>query len=241
MNDMILNDMILIPAGEFMMGSDDGYNDEKPAHKVYLGAYYIDRYPVTNAEYKRFVDATGHRQPNWKGGTYPAGKADHPVVRVSWEDATAYAQWAGKRLPTEAEWEKAARGVDGRRWPWGNEWGAGRCNSQETGIGDTTPVGKYSPAGDSPYGSADMAGNVWEWVGDWYDDTYYASSPARNPMGPSHPVIPNRVVRGGAWDYDDNDARSAYRDHYVLIYCDRWVGFRCASFAPALGRTKEGE
>jgi len=150
--------MVLVPAGEFYFGPD--------RVKLTLPDFYIDRYPVTNAEYKKFVEATGAPEPtHWRRGTWPEGKADHPVVNVTWEQAAAYAEWAGKRLPTEEEWEKAARGTDGREWPWGSTFDPSRCNTNESGIWDTTPVGKYSPAGDSPYGAADMAGNVWEWIG----------------------------------------------------------------------------
>ena len=243
--------MILIPAGEFIMGSVDeydseqpihevyldGYDDENPVHRVYLDAYHIDRYPVTNAEYKKFVEATGHRKPShWKGSDYPPDQASHPVVNVSWKDAVAYAQWAGKRLPTEAEWEKAARGTDGRRYPWGDEWDKSKCNVWESGIGGTTPVGKYSPVGDSPYGGADMAGNVWEWCNDWYNGGYYTISPARNPMGPPSGKTRTKVVRGGAWYgngdsawYSNGDsARSAYRGNLDPSDRDDDVGFRCA-------------
>ena len=133
--------MVFVPAGEFLFGPD--------LEKVAVVAFYIDRFPVTNAEYKVFVEATRHEHPaHWRRGTWPEGKADHPVVQVTWESAAAYAVWAGKRLPTEQEWEKAARGVDGRRWPWGNAFDPRRCNTSSDG---TTPVGRYSPAGDSPW------------------------------------------------------------------------------------------
>jgi TatA/E family protein of Tat protein translocase len=222
--------MILIPAGEFWRGTSDAdilemrvrfvwepelFEDEKPQRKIYLDAYYIDETPVTNEEYKRFVDATGHRVPygwneNWR--TFPEGKGAHPVVNVNWDDANAYARWAGKRLPTEAEWEKAARGTDGRRYPWGNEFDSSRCNSWESGIHTTTPVGRYSPRGDSPYGVKDMAGNVWEWCADWYDENYYKNSPKENPKGPASGRY--RVLRGGSWNFGSNDVRAASRNYY---------------------------
>ena len=225
--------MILIPAGEFWRGTSDAdilemnlrfgwksewFDDEKPQRRIDLDAYYIAETPVTNEEYKKFVDATGHRVPygwdeNWR--TYPTGKHDHPVVNVTWDDANAYARWVGGRLPTEAEWEKAARGPstssgDGRRYPWGNEFDATRCNVYESKIGGTTPVGKYSPRGDSPYGVQDMAGNVWEWCADWYDAEYYKNSPARNTKNET--AGSSRVLRGGAFSYASNDVRAASRD-----------------------------
>jgi formylglycine-generating enzyme required for sulfatase activity len=239
--------MILIPAGEFLRGTSDAdilemtlrfgwqsewFDDEKPQRKIYLDAYYIAETPVTNEEYKKFVDATGRDVPytwdkNWH--TFPTGKDKHPVVGVTWDDANAYARWAGGRLPTEAEWEKAARGPspssgDGRRYPWGNEFDATRCNSYESKIHDTTPVGKYSPRGDSPYGVQDMAGNVWEWCTDWYDAAYYKNSPARNPKNET--VGSYRVLRGGSWSYNYDVARGASRDGASPGYCSFNVGFR---------------
>ena len=178
--------------------------DEKPAHEVHLDAFYIGKYPVTNAEYARYMADIG------RAFTVPAGKADHPVVEVSWYDARDYAAWAGMRLLTEAEWEKAASwdeagrsGLLGRQrghkraYPWGDQFDPKKCNSEESGIGGTTPVGKYSPQGDSPYGVADMAGNVWEWCADWYDSDYYRKSPAENPTGPADGDW--RVLRGGSY------------------------------------------
>jgi TatA/E family protein of Tat protein translocase len=234
--------MILIPAGEFWRGTSDAdeqemktrlgfgpWDDEKPQRKIYLDAYYIDETPVTNEEYQRFVLATGHRVPygwneNWR--TFPEGKGAHPVVNVNWDDANAYARWAGKRLPTEAEWEKAARGTDGRRYPWGNEFDSSRCNSWESGIHTTTPVGRYSPRGDSPYGVKDMAGNVWEWCADWYDENYYKNSPKENPKGPASGRY--RVLRGGSWTSGSSNVRAANRDDNVPDLRDINVGFRCA-------------
>ena len=224
-------EMILIPAGEFIMGSDSGEQNEKPQRKVYLPDFYISRYPITNADFEAFVQATGHVTAAEKGNDeydwrHPrgressiVGKERHPVVQVSWDDAVAYCQWAGKRLATEPEWEKAARGEDGRTWPWGNEWVDGKCNTSEAGVGDTTPVGRYSPAGDSPYGVADMAGNVWEWTADWYKA--YPGSPSKSGVvGEKY-----RVLRGGSWDNDQTNARCAYR-RYVLGNWDDNVGFR---------------
>jgi formylglycine-generating enzyme required for sulfatase activity len=222
--------MVLIPAGEFVMGGNN-YSDEKPLHTVYLDAFYIDRYPVTNAEYKKFVDATGYRAPeHWKGGKIPTGKENHPVVYVSWDDAQAYARRAGKRLPTEAEWEKAASwdylNKEKRRYPWSNQFDVSNCNTCESGIGDTTPVSRYSPQGDSPNGVGDMAGNVFEWVADWHDSDYYHSAPMRNPKGPSSGE--HRVLRGGSWRLDRRYVCVTYRYHDSpgCHYYD--TGFRCA-------------
>jgi formylglycine-generating enzyme required for sulfatase activity len=193
-----------IPAGEFVMG------DER--RRVRTGAFHIARYPVTNLQYWRFVANTGHDPPtHWTGGTYPVEKALHPVVYVSWHDAVAYAEWAGKRLPTEEEWEKTARGTDGREHPWG-DWEEGRCNAREAGIGDTTPVGQYSPGGDSPYGCADMAGNVWEWT-----------------ASPWEPGSARRVLRGGSWSRYRGYARCTYRFRFSPNYSYDDVGFRCVS------------
>ena len=214
--------MVYIPGGEFIMGSDEGNEDEKPQRTVYVDGFNIDIYPVTNAEYKEFVDATGHAPPHhWEGNTYPEGKGDHPVVWVSWHDAQAYCQWAGKRLPTEAEWEKAARGTDGRKWPWGNTFDPTKCNAKESGIGETTPVGKY-PEGVSPYGVMDMAGNVWEWTADWYE-AYPGSSYQSTRFGKK-----NKVMRGGSWFDASAFVRCSVRNNAAPNFFFSTIGFRCA-------------
>lgn len=214
-------EMRLVPAGSFLMGSDDGPEDERPRHRLDLPSFWIDTYPVTNAEYARFVAATEHRPPpHWANGSYPPDKADHPVVNVSWEDAQAYAAWAGKRLPTEAEWEKAARGSDGRRWPWGDTFDASRCNTRESGIGGTTPVGSFAPQGNSPYGAADMAGNVWEWTADWYQA--YPGGRQLDSFGERY-----RVLRGGSWNYGADEARCAARFFDAPDFLSESYGFRC--------------
>jgi formylglycine-generating enzyme required for sulfatase activity len=176
-------EMVLIPAGEFLMGSVPGLDqsartNEYPQHFLYLPDYYIAKTPVTKAQYAAFVQATGYRQPTYWGDRQPPpGKQDHPVVYVSWDDAVAYCQWLSKntgqlyRLPTEAEWEKAARGTDSRIYPWGNQWSDGRCNTPESGLNDTTPVETY-PDGASPYGLLDMVGNVWEWCSTKWNRPY---------------------------------------------------------------------
>jgi len=197
-------------------------DDEKPQRTIDLPEYWIGRAPVTNREYKRFLDANpGHRVPsrpeewakpyNWdeKSRIYPPDKADHPVVLVSWDDAKAFCDWAGLALPAEEQWEKAARGTDGRLWPWGDETPtAGHCNFNAD-VGGTTPVGRYSPKGDSPYGCVDMAGNVWEWSASWYDQTQRG-----------------RVLRGGSWYYLQRGARVSIRDLNTpdLAYLN--IGFR---------------
>jgi len=234
--------MLRVPAGEFLMGSDSGDADERPQRRVYLDAFEIDQYKVTNVQYRRFLAATGRagpqrwperyahlvpgRDPNWRGATYPAGETLHPVVGVGWTDAMAYCAWAGKRLPTEAEWEKAARGIDGRRYPWGDEWQAGRANTREAGVGYTQPVGSY-PAGASPYGALDMAGNAWEWVSDLYDRQYYTYAPDRNPSGPSTGTG-ERMLRGGAWDSPPDHVRASYRNATHFFGPNFRAGFRCA-------------
>ena len=186
--------MVLIPAGEFQMGSNNGHGDEKPVHTVYVDAFYMDVYEVTNAQFKAFVDANpqwqkdnipdeyhnGDYLQHWTGNSYPSGKGDHPVVCVSWYAAMAYAEWAGKRLPTEAEWEKAARGgLQGQTYPWGNTIDASQANHHNGNLGGTTPVGNYGANG---YGLFDMAGNVGEWCLDSYDDGFYARLLRRNPL-----------------------------------------------------------
>lgn len=217
-------EMVLIPAGEFWMGSEDGGADEKPRRRVYLDAFRIDKYELTNSQYERFMQATGRAAPNyWNNGSFNG--ASQPVVGVSWEDGEAYCKWAGKRLPTEAEWEKAARGTDGRKYPWGEQWDSSRANSDESKLGKTAPVGSY-PGGVSPYGGHDMAGNVWEWVADWYDQNYYQRAPGRNPKGADSGQL--RVLRGGSWYYDPSFLRSTFRGRNDPTFRGNRVGFRCA-------------
>jgi len=240
-------EMIPIPAGEFLMGSDPSVDknargNEWPQHTLHLPDYYLAKTPVTQAQYAAFVQATGHRAPNvdedwaepynWSGSTPPSGKEGHPVVLVSWHDAVAYCNWlaevTGKpyRLPSEAEWEKGARGTEGLIYPWGNRWNKGWCNTYESGKGGTTPVGAY-PKGASPYDLLDMAGNVWEWT--W-------------SVFKSYPYVPGdgwedlesgdiRVLRGGSWSYYQDSARCAYRYEEDLPDC-RYsnFGFRVAVF-----------
>lgn len=216
--------LVYVPAGDFWMGSDDGPAIERPRHRVTLAEYWIDRNPVTNAQYAAFVEATGYRaQGSWRD-EFGAGKERHPVVLVTWGDACAYAEWCGKRLPSEAQWEKAARGSDGRTWPWGNVWDLNRCNVSAFG---TTAVGSY-PQGVSPYGCHDLAGNVAEWVADWYDAGYYARSAATDPRGPDTGDYRYRVLRGGSWSRDGWGVRSTDRIGGGLGHRGRFIGFRLA-------------
>ena len=222
--------MMLIPAGEFQMGSPEGggNDNERPQHIVFLDAFYIDKYEVTNAQYKMFMDATGHKAPYyWDDPKYNA--PNQPVVGVTWDDANAYAEWVGARLPTEAEWEKSARGgLVGKKYPWGDDITHNDANYSGTGGKDqweqTSPVGSFAPNG---YGLYDMAGNVLEWCADWYDQNYYATSPKSNPTGPSSGS--SRVVRGGSWYlYADvyflRVASRSFHGPALIIYS---VGFRC--------------
>ena len=243
--------MRLIPAGEFEMGTAESeidqlvrdfnnprswFEDEVPRYTVYLDDFYIDVYEVTNALYKKFMDGTGHSAPRfWNDAKY--NQTDSPVVGVTWYDAMAYAQWAGKRLPTEAEWEKAARGrLVGKRYPWGDEIDSTKAN-YDFNVGSTAPVGEYPPNG---YGLYDMAGNVWEWCMDEYDSGFYAKSSRNNPVaGGLISFVSNtftnvnngRVLRGGSWYNVDYNVRVA--DRYVSYPSDSYnnyfiFGFRCA-------------
>jgi iron(II)-dependent oxidoreductase len=218
--------MVSVPAGEFWMGSEesDAFASEKPRRRVSLDAFRIDKYEVTNALYRRFMDATGHRAPEyWNNGKW--NESNQPVVGVDWNDANAYCNWAGKRLPTEAEWEKAARGTDGRLYPWGEQWDVSRANSNESKLGKTVAVGSY-PGGVSSYGAHDMAGNVWEWVADWYDANYYSNAPDRNPKGPVSGQ--SRVLHGGSWGLNPRYLRSSARLSVDPSNRDFYIGFRCS-------------
>ena len=192
------NEMVLIPAGPFIRGTDDRLPDEGPQHTMELPDYYIDIYEVTNLQYKRFIDETGRRSPShFRNRTFPPGKADHPVTFVSWKDANDYCAWAGKRLPTDMEWEKAGRGPDGNIFPWGNEFDVNKANTpvrwQAIGRdGDTTPVGAFAE-GVSPYGVYDMTGNVWEWTASWYK-AYPGNTTESENYGERY-----KTLKGGSW------------------------------------------
>jgi formylglycine-generating enzyme required for sulfatase activity len=227
----VQEEMISIPPGPFIRGTENGGFDERPQRTLVLGAFAIDRYEVTNFQYQQFVDATGHR----KSGP-PARYAknmskmlsiNQPVVYVSWEDAEAYCHWKGRRLPTEAEWEKAMRGSDGRLWPWGNveqpngaNWARVQDGHEVSAVVGTVLTDK------SPYGVMDGAGNVMEWVADWYAERYFEEAPEQNPQSPDHGVF--RVLRGGGYSTTGADIRITSRSKMVPDFRDETIGFRCA-------------
>lgn len=257
--DVLDRSTVNIPAGHFIMGTDTDNVDERPQRTIYLDAFEIDRYEVTNVQYQRFLMATGRTAPlNWDNGQYPMGQADHPVVGVNWPDADAYCVWAGKRLPTEAEWEKACRGTDGRRYPWGDRWEPDygnlgleyahlwpiryekiweilQASSESTNGLGPTPVGSY-PEGASPYGVLDMVGNAKEWVADWYDGLVYSDMSDRNPIG----VEPQweHSIRGSGWisyhgseDWVEDFSRCTSRNSSHAYYNPKF-GFRCVWSGP---------
>jgi sulfatase modifying factor 1 len=238
--------MVLIPEGSFPMGvphgDRDGGRDEYPRHDVFVSEFYIDKFELTNSRYLEFVKATKHRIPQnptnatrnlWQGDTITESLADRPVINVDWADANAYCQWAGKRLPTEAEWEKAAKGTADRRFPWGNVEPTNKhLNFNQQWIGEKTlmPVGSYE-LGKSPFGVYDVAGNVWEWVNDWYDAKYYEKSPAKNPTGPETGT--KRVLRGSGWQNETPTVRIFTRVDSDPTMRNESTGFRCAMDARA--------
>ena len=242
--------MVRVPAGEFRMGTSaeqpatlvkignapaSAFQAEMPQQTLSLPEFYIDQVPVTNADYKKFLDANPNRSVpyldnplarsfNWDktARLYPTGRDQYPVVLVSWFDAAAYCQWAGGRLPTEAEWEKAARGGDGRLWPWGNEFDATKLNSAEQRKGDAVPVGQF-PTGASPYSALDMAGNVWQWTSSLDRPYPYDGTDGREDPG----VMGIRVTRGGAWLFGALGTRTAVRNRFDPSGVSLSLGFRC--------------
>ncbi len=223
--------MMYVPSGTFQMGSMSGHGNEQPVHSVTLSAYWIDRTEVTNAQYAQCTAAGKCSAPDetssftrsrYYGNTI---YGNYPVIYVNWDDARDYCAWAGRRLPTEAEWEYAARGSDGRTYPWGNS--NPTCDLTNYGgcVGDTSEVGSY-PSGASPFGALDMAGNVFEWVNDWYK-AIYPSAPQTNPQGGSSPSY--HLRRGGSWVNPEDTIRSTYRAPHNTTYFHFYlVGFRCA-------------
>lgn len=254
-------DFVLIPEGEFTMGSDHSRDrhaqpDELPAHRLYVTDYYIMRHPVTNAQYAKFVDATGHRAPLfWENGRLPEGKEDLPVVGVSFHDVVAFCRWAAEetglpiRLPTEPEWEKAARGSDGRVFPWGDEWKNGIANTYEAKIGHPTSVGQFSPQGDSPYGVAEMGGNVQEWISSLFGPYPYDPQDGREVLvynTDPDDLLPKMhetgctsviqsmeasfdksMLRGGSFRETRPQSRCAYRSWAAPMHRSDDTGFRC--------------
>jgi formylglycine-generating enzyme len=255
-------EMIDIPAGTLRMGADDGEAAERPVHVVAVSAFAIDRFETTNSEFAAFVAATAHVTDaeragvgwHWDGAWHEVGGADwrhprgpastteglarHPVVQVSWRDARAYCSWQGKRLATEAEWERAARDSGDRRYPWGNappregtryraSYGSDRCCRADSGDGHlfTAPVGSF-PLGRSPFGVEDLAGNVWEWVEDAFDEAFYARSPASDPV--NRALATQKVIRGGGWGNDPRGLRSTLRHANPPDIGLSMVGIRCA-------------
>jgi formylglycine-generating enzyme required for sulfatase activity len=221
--------MVYVPEGYFQMGqSSNEAEDQKPMHFVYTSAYFIDKYEVSNAEYKKFVDATGHVKPRyWEDERF--NQPNQPVVGVSWFDAMAYSRWKGRRLPTEAEWEKAARGNDGRLYPWGEQWSKGKklyfvnVYGMEDRYEFTAPVNYYA-TGASPFGALNMVGNVWEWCLDWYDKEYYRISPELDPEGPE--AKPMKVLRGGSWVNDIDGVQVTQRARNFPETQNKIYGFR---------------
>jgi formylglycine-generating enzyme required for sulfatase activity len=263
-------EFVLIPEGEFTIGSNPrkdrlAQTDESPPHQLYVTDYYIMRYPVTNAQYRLFVEATGHRLPLfWPDGQFPADKADHPVVGVSFKDAALFCRWAAQetglplRLPTEPEWEKAARGPDGRLFPWGNEWDGHNCNHGEGWPAESTPVGRFSPQGDSPYGMADIAGNVQDWCASLFGAYPYDPQDGREAMvytAEERSLMPHlhetgcvanpkqieasldkQVMRGGSRRQGRHNSRCAYRSWAAPMHRSDDTGFRCCYEPPANGK-----
>lgn len=207
------------------MGHNEGPRSNQPQREVYLDTFAIDKTEVTKGAFARFVQESGYQEDtSWAQQAFET-QMNEPAVGILWRDADAYCRWAGKRLPTEAEWEKAARGTDGRRYPWGDQWEQGRANVEESGYGGVISVGSY-PAGASPFGVLDMAGNAAEWVADYFDFDYYSYAPRHNPKGPDR--VMDHVLRGGSWASPREHALTYFRDSSHSARPNVRVGFRCA-------------
>ncbi|MBC8506801.1 MAG: SUMF1/EgtB/PvdO family nonheme iron enzyme [Anaerolineales bacterium] len=217
--------MFDVPAGWFTMGQNNERRSNRPQRAVYLDTYAIDRTEVTNAAFGEFVTQTGFRPDRGWDDSLVRDHGDLPVVAVLWSEADAYCQWVGKRLPTEAEWEKAARGTDARTYPWGDTWDASKANTAEGGIGTPQPVGSY-PDGASPYGVLDMTGNAAEWVNDHFEFDYYTKAPDYNPLGPEKPL--DHGLRGGSFADPAEFATTFFRNSSHSALPNYRVGFRCA-------------
>ena len=216
--------LVSIPAGWFWMGADDDRRSNQPRHHVYLDAYAIQLTEVTRRDYDLFLSASGYQPAGWQP-TDLEQSGDLPVVGVLWKEANTYCHWLGLRLPSEAEWEKAARGEDGRRYPWGDTWDPGLANTAESQLGAVLPVGSF-PQGASPYGILDLCGNAAEWVADGFDPDYYLAAPLLNPDGPT--LILDHVLRGGSFASPPEQATTYFRDSSHSAQPNPRLGFRCA-------------
>jgi formylglycine-generating enzyme required for sulfatase activity len=216
--------MVLVPAGRFLMGEDGERSSSRPQRQITLDGFAIDRTEVTNAAVGQFVEEASVQLVGWDA-VQASERPQEAAVGLLWREADAYCRWAGRRLPTEAEWEKAARGTDGRRYPWGDLWDPKRANTAESGLGRVTTVGSY-PSGASLYGVLDMAGNAAEWVADPYDPDYYSHAPDRNPLGPD--AVLDHGLRGGSWASPKEHAQTFFRDSSHSVRPNPRVGFRCA-------------
>jgi len=227
----VADEMVEIPAGPFIRGTGAGGYNEQPERVIELDAFRIDRFEVTNHHYRAFIAATGHRKAappsRYAKNLAKMSGVNQPVAYVSWEDADAFCRWKGKRLPTEAEWEKAMRGADGRLWPWGNEPDllAANLGSSNDGFEATAPVGSFK-RDQSPFGVYDGAGNLMEWVADWYGEDAYREPTVKNPRGPDHGFY--KVLRGGGYTSTGKDLRITNRTRMVPDFRDETIGFRCA-------------
>ena len=221
--------MVYVPSGEFMMGSESGESNESPTHSVYLDRFWIYQTEVTNSMYQKCVRTGVCSVPDKAQNFhyYDLVYGDHPMVYVNWNDSDIYCQWAGGRLPSEAEWEMTARGTEGANiYPWGDDLPSGYYANYGAIVGDTMPVGSY-PTGQSPYGLLDMTGNAVEWVEDWYDAGYYVNSPSENPSGPDNGL--ERVLRGGSWNNSEINIMVTKRSSELPYQGSDPIGFRCVS------------